>query len=150
MRMETIVIREMGTQAYPCPAIFARWLSSIVEWYIQSSEQPKEARALFLIRFLSCCIFGCAHWNRPESITPGPLVRTLMKKQTLLRVWTTSLHACRPWRLQTRCAMLLIHLWSSMFAAESSTLWLEISPTSGLADPLRFPPPGSKATCPFR
>ena len=40
--------------------------------------------------------------------------------------------------------MLMIHLWSSMFASESSTLWLEIPPISGLADPFRFAVGGPK------
>ena len=45
----------------------------------------------------------------------------------LLRVWT-HIH-CRPWGLQTRCAMLLIHLWSSMFSNQRSGRNVEVSAT---------------------
>ena len=38
------------------------------------------------------------------------------------------LQALQALRLQTRCAMLLIHLWLSTCAAVLSTAWLEIPP----------------------
>ena len=101
---------------------------------------------LFPIRFPLCCIFpDCAHRRRPESIAPWTSCEDSDEEAvTAARVWTTSLRGCRSWRLQTRCAMLLIHLRSLMFAAESSIMWLEIPPTSGLVGPLRLPSGGSR------
>ena len=66
-------------------------------------------------------------WLRPLAQTWVHHTCTLMKKQALLRVTTTSLSGCSLWKLQTSCAMFLSYQCLSMFAA-SSTEWLEISP----------------------
>ena len=68
-------------------------------------------------------------WMRTLAQTGVHHMWTPMKRQALLRVQTTSLRGCSFWRLQTGCAIILIHLWLPTCAAVSSIVWLEISPT---------------------
>ena len=87
---------------------------------------------------LSIGLPGCAHWRRPGSITHG--LWTQMKRQALLRDWTTAdPGGCR-------LGLLVV---INMCSGSPPRGWRSLQP-NGLADPLRFPLRRSRATCPFR